>query len=102
MEQDVDSPNTEQAPDVATTPQAPAPEPEKMELEKLEPAQGHRITIKNLDAYYGDLHSIKDVSLEFRPNQVTAIIGPSGSGKSTLVRCINRMHEEIPKARADG
>ena len=48
------------------------------------------------------MHSIKDVSLEFPPNQVTAIIGPSGSGKSTLVRCINRMHEEIPKARAEG
>jgi phosphate transport system ATP-binding protein len=78
------------------------PEPETMDREKLEPAPGHTITIKNLNAYYGDMHSIKDVSLEFPPNQVTAIIGPSGSGKSTLVRCINRMHEEIPKARAEG
>ena len=38
----------------------------------------------------------------FAPNEVTAIIGPSGCGKSTLVRCINRMHEEIPGARAEG
>ena len=38
----------------------------------------------------------------YAPNQVTAMIGPSGCGKSTLVRCINRMHEEIPGARAEG
>jgi phosphate transport system ATP-binding protein len=42
------------------------------------------------------------VWLEFPPNEVTAIIGPSGCGKSTLVRCINRMHEEVPGARAGG
>jgi phosphate transport system ATP-binding protein len=42
------------------------------------------------------------VSIDFPPNEVTAIIGPSGCGKSTLVRCINRMHEEIPRARAVG
>jgi phosphate transport system ATP-binding protein len=102
MEPDVDTQKPEPAQDdVSTAPEAP-PEPEQMEREKLEPAQGHTITIKDLNAYYGDLHSIKNVSLEFPPNQVTAIIGPSGSGKSTLVRCINRMHEEIPKARAEG
>jgi phosphate transport system ATP-binding protein len=101
MQQDVDTPDIEKAQDVSTAPGAP-PEPEQMEREKLEPAQGHTITIRDLNAYYGDRHSIKGVSLEFPPNQVTAIIGPSGSGKSTLVRCINRMHEEIPKARADG
>jgi phosphate transport system ATP-binding protein len=42
------------------------------------------------------------VSLNFEANRVTAMIGPSGCGKSTLVRCINRMHEEIPGARANG
>ena len=42
------------------------------------------------------------MDLEFRANEVTAIIGPSGCGKSTMVRCINRMHEEIPGARAEG
>ena len=99
-ENDVELVKTKQVESEAT-PDAPL-EPETMDREKLEPAQGHTITIKNLDAYYGDMHSIKNVSLEFPPNQVTAIIGPSGSGKSTLVRCINRMHEEIPKARAEG
>jgi phosphate transport system ATP-binding protein len=42
------------------------------------------------------------VDLDYAANQVTAMIGPSGCGKSTLVRCINRMHEEIPGARAEG
>jgi phosphate transport system ATP-binding protein len=101
MEQDVDLPQTEQVPDVSTTPETP-PEPQTMERERLEPAPGHSITIRDLNAYYGDRQAIKGVSIEFPPNQVTAIIGPSGCGKSTLVRCINRMHEEIPKARAEG
>jgi phosphate transport system ATP-binding protein len=101
MDQNVDDPKTEQVPDVSTAPGIP-PEPETMEREKLEPAAGHRITVKDLDAYYGDRHALKGVSIDFKPNQVTAIIGPSGCGKSTLVRCINRMHEEIPKARAEG
>jgi phosphate transport system ATP-binding protein len=95
--------NTEQMQEVPASPASELPpEPETMDRERLEPAPGHTITIRNLNAYYGNMHSIKDVSLEFPPNQVTAIIGPSGSGKSTLVRCINRMHEEIPKARAEG
>jgi phosphate transport system ATP-binding protein len=42
------------------------------------------------------------MSIKFPANEVTALIGPSGSGKSTVVRCINRMHEEIPGARAEG
>jgi phosphate transport system ATP-binding protein len=63
---------------------------------------GHSIRIKGLNAYYGSQQAIKDLTIDFPPNQVTAIIGPSGSGKSTVVRCINRMHEEIPGARAEG
>jgi phosphate transport system ATP-binding protein len=63
---------------------------------------GHAVHVKDLHAYYGQLHSIKGISLECPANEVTALIGPSGSGKSTVVRCINRMHEEIPGARAEG
>jgi phosphate transport system ATP-binding protein len=63
---------------------------------------GHGIRVKGLNAFYGSLHSIKGIDIEFPANQVTALIGPSGSGKSTVVRCINRMHEEIPGARAEG
>jgi phosphate transport system ATP-binding protein len=63
---------------------------------------GHSVRVENLDAFYGERHIIKGMTIEFAANQVTAIIGPSGSGKSTVVRCINRMHEEIPGARAEG
>jgi phosphate transport system ATP-binding protein len=63
---------------------------------------GHAVKVRGLNAYYGELHSIKGVDLDFPANEVTALIGPSGSGKSTVVRCINRMHEEIPGARATG
>jgi phosphate transport system ATP-binding protein len=63
---------------------------------------GHGVQIENLQAYYGDNHAVRNLSIEFPPNEVTAIIGPSGCGKSTMVRCINRMHEEIPGARAEG
>jgi phosphate transport system ATP-binding protein len=64
--------------------------------------QARSVTLRNLHAYYGDQHAVNGVWLEFPANQVTAIIGPSGCGKSTMVRCINRMHEEVPGARAAG
>jgi phosphate transport system ATP-binding protein len=60
------------------------------------------VELKGLEAYYGGTHAVRGVSLEFNADRVTAIIGPSGCGKSTMVRCINRMHEEIPGARASG
>jgi phosphate transport system ATP-binding protein len=63
---------------------------------------GHGVVVNDLHAYYGDQHAVCGVDLELRAGEVTAIIGPSGCGKSTLVRCINRMHEEIPGARAQG
>ncbi len=60
------------------------------------------VKLDGLRAFYGPSEQVKGVDLTFSPNQVTAIIGPSGCGKSTMVRCINRMHEEIPGARAEG
>jgi phosphate transport system ATP-binding protein len=63
---------------------------------------GLSVRLEQLRAFYGDVEQLRGVDLEFRPNEVTAIIGPSGCGKSTLIRCINRMHEEIPNARAEG
>ena len=64
--------------------------------------QGPQVRLQGLRAFYGSAEQVKGVDLEFPANQVTAIIGPSGCGKSTMVRCINRMHEEIPGARAEG
>jgi phosphate transport system ATP-binding protein len=60
------------------------------------------VRLEGLHAYYGSNHAVKDVNLSFEPGRVTAIIGPSGCGKSTMVRCVNRMHEEIPGARSEG
>jgi phosphate transport system ATP-binding protein len=63
---------------------------------------GPAIEVKGLHAYYGKQHAVKGIDITFKANEVTAIIGPSGCGKSTMVRCINRMHEEIPGAYAEG
>ena len=61
-----------------------------------------KIEIKGLSAWYGSKKAILDITMDFAEHDVTAIIGPSGCGKSTLIRCLNRMHETIPKARAEG
>jgi phosphate transport system ATP-binding protein len=86
--------------DAGPTTQAGATSPAASE--KAPPAQGHAITLRKLNAFYGETHAVKEVDLDYAANRVTAMIGPSGCGKSTLVRCINRMHEEIPGARATG
>jgi phosphate transport system ATP-binding protein len=64
--------------------------------------QGRGVTLERLRAFYGPVEQVKGIDLDFHANEVTAIIGPSGCGKSTMVRCINRMHEEIPGAHAEG
>ncbi|MDX6223838.1 MAG: phosphate transport system ATP-binding protein [Frankiales bacterium] len=61
-----------------------------------------RIDVSGLDAYYGKIHAVADVSLTIEPRSVTALIGPSGCGKSTFLRTLNRMHEVIPGARVSG
>jgi phosphate transport system ATP-binding protein len=63
---------------------------------------GVDIRVENLNAWYGPVHTLKDVSLHIPANHATALIGPSGCGKSTFVRCLNRMHETNPSARAEG
>jgi phosphate transport system ATP-binding protein len=60
------------------------------------------MTVRDLHAHYGDNHALKGITIDYAPNEVTAMIGPSGCGKSTVLRCLNRMHEEIPGARAEG
>jgi phosphate transport system ATP-binding protein len=61
-----------------------------------------KLRLDRLSAYYGANRAITDISLEFRAHAVSAIIGPSGCGKSTLIRCINRLHETIPRTRTEG
>jgi phosphate transport system ATP-binding protein len=60
------------------------------------------IDVEGLHAWFGTHHAVKGVSMQVEPNTVTAIIGPSGCGKSTFLRCLNRMHEEVPGASAKG
>ena len=58
--------------------------------------------VEDLSAFYGSFKAVTDVSMDVRANKVTALIGPSGCGKSTFIRCLNRMHEVVPGARAEG
>ncbi len=65
-------------------------------------ANKSKITVKDLNFYYGKFHALKNINLEIPENQVTAFIGPSGCGKSTLLRTFNRMYELYPEQRAEG
>jgi len=60
------------------------------------------ISIKNLNFWYGEKQALFDICLDVPKQRVTALIGPSGCGKSTLLRCLNRMNDLIPSARANG
>ncbi len=57
------------------------------------------ISVRNIDFFYGDTHSLRNITMDIARHQVTAFIGPSGCGKSTLLRCFNRMNDFIPEAR---
>ena len=67
-----------------------------------QPLEKYKIRTEKLNAWFGNNHVLKDISIGFLTNDVTAIIGPSGCGKSTLIRCLNRMHELVPGARTKG
>jgi phosphate transport system ATP-binding protein len=61
-----------------------------------------KVTIKNLEFFYGDSRALKGISLSLYANKTTAFIGPSGCGKSTLLRVLNRMYDLYPGQRATG
>jgi phosphate transport system ATP-binding protein len=61
-----------------------------------------KVTVDDLNVWYGDDHAIDDVSMAIPENSVTALIGPSGCGKSTFLRCLNRMNDRIKSARVEG
>ena len=61
-----------------------------------------KISIRNLDFFYGDHRALKDISVSLYQSKVTAFIGPSGCGKSTLLRVLNRMYDLYPNQRATG
>src|SRR5690348_7032445 len=63
---------------------------------------GVGIQVEKLNAWFGKTQALHDINISVLANHCTAVIGPSGCGKSTFVRCLNRMHETIPEAKATG
>ncbi|GAB5381685.1 MAG: phosphate ABC transporter ATP-binding protein PstB [Aliiglaciecola sp.] len=61
-----------------------------------------KMTMRNVDVFYGDKQAIHDVSLDIGKNEVVAMIGPSGCGKSTFLRCLNRMNDTIESCKITG
>ncbi|HOV85555.1 MAG TPA: phosphate ABC transporter ATP-binding protein PstB [Syntrophobacteraceae bacterium] len=61
-----------------------------------------KMASESLNFYYGAFQALENISLEFYPQQVTALIGPSGCGKSTFLRCLNRMNDLIATSRVEG
>ena len=61
-----------------------------------------KISVRDLNFYYGSFHALKQINLDVPEHRVTAFIGPSGCGKSTLLRTLNRMFELYPEQRAEG
>jgi len=61
-----------------------------------------KVQLHNLNVYFGRNHAVKNATMDFHENSVTAIIGPSGCGKSTVLRSLNRMHDLTPGSRVTG
>ncbi len=88
------------APTITTKVRAPEREPDSPD-----PTGAHdatKITVRNLDFYYGKAQALHDVSLQIPERIVMAFIGPSGCGKSTFLRTLNRMNDVIPATRVEG
>jgi phosphate transport system ATP-binding protein len=64
--------------------------------------QVHKVSIRNLEAWFGSKQALKNINLDVEQKTATAVIGPSGCGKTTLIKCLNRMHEMTPGAKAMG
>jgi phosphate transport system ATP-binding protein len=71
-------------------------------MEDMNQSTKYAIETRGLNIFYGDFQAVKDISLQFERNRITAIIGPSGCGKSTVLRAFNRMNDFVPSAHATG
>ncbi len=92
--------------DAVTAPEKRIMEPEReqsMQSARAEAVAAEaKMGVEGLDLYYGEFHALKDVTLDFPKNEVTALIGPSGCGKSTLLKTLNRMNDLVDGCRVDG
>ena len=77
-------------------------EQSKKEKQQRQQQKVHKVSIKNLDAWFGAKQALKNINLQVKDKTATAFIGPSGCGKTTLIRCLNRMHEMTPGGKAAG
>jgi len=78
------------------------PAPAVFQAPRSAEALTEKVSVRNLDFYYGDHRALKDINVSLYENRVTAFIGPSGCGKSTLLRVLNRMYDLYPNQRAAG
>ena len=62
----------------------------------------NKLTVKNLDLFYGEKQALKKINMDIKTNKVTALIGPSGCGKSTFLRTLNRMNDLIDNVKIEG
>lgn len=69
---------------------------------EVAPEHKTRISVENVNLYYGDHHAMKDVSIDIPEREITSFIGPSGCGKSTLLRSLNRMNDLVEGCKITG
>ncbi len=74
----------------------------KLAMEPNDSPSRPAFEVSNLSIWYGDKAAVRDVTIDIPAKAITAIIGPSGCGKSTFLRCLNRMHELVPRTRVQG
>jgi phosphate transport system ATP-binding protein len=86
---------------VETVPKPPA-SAQQLEVGRQETAPTNKISVRNLNFYYGHSQALYDIALEIQERIVTAFIGPSGCGKSTFLRTLNRMNDVIAGTRVEG
>ena len=76
--------------------------PKPVLQEPVETQDPFKISVRNVDFFYGGLRALEDISMDILTHRVTALIGPSGCGKSTFLRLFNRMNDLNPVARMEG
>ncbi len=88
--------------------QMPSPDPTKQREDQITPRSAFAsdsspaFQVEHLSIWYGQKKAVSDVTIDIPEKTITAIIGPSGCGKSTFLRCLNRMHELVPRTRVEG
>jgi phosphate transport system ATP-binding protein len=87
---------------VSVVPTEPAPIGARQPEAAAAPAAEAILSLEGVSCWYGGFRAVRDVAIEIRPREVTALIGPSGCGKSTLLRTMNRMNDLIPSYHTDG